>query len=91
MEDALRRIDDHLEKQDAKLDTIKEMVIRHDTHMTGLLGNGQPGRITVMEATIDDLKHDRDKAKGWIAGILFIGTVLGWAGHFAIDLFSHAK
>ena len=57
------------------------------THLKGLLGNGQPGRITLIEADVDNLKLDRARLKGYIGGIGAVVVALGWAGHIFIDYF----
>lgn len=47
-------------------DRVIEKLTRLETHMEGLIGNGQPGRITKLEDRIESL-DDRWK---WSAGVI---------------------
>ena len=72
-----------------RLDDISNDQAEARTHLKNLLGNGQPGRMTIVEAEVDDLKRWRDGAKGYLAGAVAVIILLGWLGHFAIDYFLH--
>lgn len=48
------------------------------THMEGLVGNGQPGRINLIEEKVTVLGKDISRAKGWAAGIGSAALVV-WA------------
>jgi hypothetical protein len=50
---------------------------------SAIVGNekmGQEGmivRLQQLEAKVDEMEKQMDKAKGWLAGALFVGSVVG--------------
>ncbi len=56
-----------------------DSLARLNTNMTSLVGNGQPGRIHIIEATLEDLKKAR-----WTIGAMVLGitTAVSAAIHF---------
>ena len=56
-----------------------DSLARLETHMESLVGNGQPGRVSVLETDIEALKKAR-----WTIGGLVIGiaTTVSAAVHF---------
>lgn len=79
IEDAFARVND-------KLDRLGEMSTTTRTQMTGLVGNGQPGRIGVIEEDVDQLKEYKNTVKGWILGVGGIIVALGGLIHYLVDL-----
>lgn len=55
---------------------VKESLARLEANMTALVGNGQPGRITKVEADVEDLKSSNNKRIGFTSAFAFIVT--GW-------------
>lgn len=50
----------------------RDMVIEHDTQLKDLMGNGNPGRIRLMEDDIKDLINMKWKIVGFIVGLVFL-------------------
>lgn len=48
----------------SKLDSLISSVASLDAKMTAVLGNGQPGRLQILEQDVRELKSDSDKDKG---------------------------
>ncbi len=63
--------------------TDRDLLIRLDARVEALhrelLGNGQPGRIAVVEERVDSLEQTRDRARGWLAGASAILAAI-WGG-----------
>jgi len=71
---------------------LRELRTDHNTHarevgerlaalelgMRDLRGNGQPGRITLLEAAIDDLRRWRWWLLGAGAGVSCVVSIVGW-------------
>jgi len=57
-----------------------------DTHLAGLLGNGQPGRIAKLEIAVTDLVEHKNKALGYVAALGGFLTILGVVGHYIVDM-----
>jgi uncharacterized protein with ACT and thioredoxin-like domain len=76
--------DDILREQTKALASIDSNVkyLRKD-----LLGNGQPGRLQIVEENIKDLEAHKNRALGWIAGAgAFIAAALA-----IFEYFQHTK
>lgn len=56
------------------------------TKVTALVGNGQPGEITLIKDRLTVLEEVKNKAAGYATAIVGFGTLLGVAGHFLVDL-----
>lgn len=69
-----------------KLDRLSQDLAHMKAHVEGLIGNGQPGRISVIEADVDDLKTAKAGMKGYLAGLGAALTLLGAALHFMVDM-----
>lgn len=61
---------------------VLEGLTRLETHMEVLIGNGQPGKITLMENDINDLKQKSWKTSGIVIGISGVLSAVGAAIHF---------
>jgi hypothetical protein len=57
-----------------------------DVHLAGLLGNGQPGRIKIIEDRVGGLVQQKDWLKGYVAAIGAIVVILGALAHFLVDV-----
>jgi hypothetical protein len=55
------------------------------THMKSLVGNGQPGRIALIEQAVERHERYSQRTRGYIAGVLgvltLLGSVTGWVLH----------
>lgn len=51
-----------------ELRMIGERLARLETHVESLVGNGQPGRLTLVENKVSELQHWRWKATGIYTG-----------------------
>lgn len=72
-----------------RLNEIQEDTTASKTQLKALLGNGQPGKISLIEGNLKDLNEYKANAKGYLAALAAISTVLAGLLHFAIDLFRH--
>lgn len=72
-----------------RLNDIASTVTEVDTKMHSLVGNGQPGRVGVLEKDVEELKGHANKAKGYFAALAAVSTVLGGLLHYIIDLVKH--
>jgi archaellum component FlaC len=87
-----QRMYDKIDGVSEQISEVKEEVSEIRTQVKNLVGNGQPGRIDKIDNKIDEitqdvgaLKSERDRAKGYFAGIAFVTVVFGWIGHILID------
>lgn len=69
-----------------RLDEIATQTTKTETHLHGLIGNGQPGRIGLIEADIKSLKEGRQWARGYFAAMGAVLTILGILGHYLVDI-----
>lgn len=72
-----------------RLNDIDRKVTESSTKLHGLLGNGQPGRVGVLEKDVGELKEEASRAKGYMAALVGVGTVVGGAIHYVLDLIKH--
>lgn len=56
------------------------------TKVVGLVGNGQPGAIQILQSDVSSLKEWRSKQTGIVAAISTLIGFLGFASHFVWDL-----
>lgn len=56
----------------------RERLARLETQMYGLMGNGQPGRISLLERSVDSLKQWRWWVVGAAAGGAAVISVIAW-------------
>ena len=59
-----------------------ERLARLETQMYGLMGNGQPGRISLLEQSVDSLSRWRWWVVGAAAGCTAVISVLAWIVEF---------
>jgi hypothetical protein len=65
------------------LDGFEKLTSKVDEMYSAIVGNekmGQEGmivRLQQLEAKVDEMEKQMDKAKGWLAGALFVGSVVG--------------
>lgn len=69
-----------------RINEISTQVTEVSTHVKGLVGNGQPGKIQLLEADVSSLKEWRSKQTGIMYAISTGISVLGFASHFVWDL-----
>jgi hypothetical protein len=64
--------------------SMSDMAIFHhcQTHLAALVGNGQPGKVTLMENRISILEKFKERTLGYVGAITAIGTTLGELAHF---------
>lgn len=55
-----------------------ERVSVNETQLHSLLGNGQPGRISMIERSVDALKQWRWKVVGMASGASAVISVIAW-------------
>jgi hypothetical protein len=55
--------------QDDFQDHVIDVLARLDTHMSDLVGNGQPGRVQKLETSVEELKKARWTLGGMIIGV----------------------
>lgn len=55
-----------------------ERLARLETSMHTLIGNGQPGRITLLETAVDQLKQFRWWMIGAAAGVSAVVSAVAW-------------
>lgn len=70
-----------------RLDDIQENTIRNTTKLEALVGNGQPGKIRLLESDIEELKEWKATAKGWMGSLTLAGAMLTGGIHLLIDYF----
>lgn len=46
---------------------IRDKTVRHDENLEDILGNGQPGRLTLVENNVEDLMKFKWKVAGGVA------------------------
>lgn len=71
-----------MEKLDEIAKQLKEVhgnVIALRTQMTALVGNGQPGRVGVLERRMEELQSQVDRWRGAVAVLAFLVVVLASA------------
>jgi len=80
------------ERVHERLSVISDAQIEARTHLKNLLGNGQPGRVTLIEADVENLRKDlteeqtaRKEIRSYIKGAMAIFLLLGFAGHLVVD------
>ena len=54
-----------------------ESLSRLESHMTSLIGNGQPGRIKEIEMKVEDLQKNQWRFGGAVTGICLIISAIG--------------
>ena len=59
---------------------IRDKVITHDTSIKDIIGNGQPGRLKVLEEQVEELKELKWKLVGLVVGIVMLveGSHIGF-------------
>ena len=84
MIDDRANLHERLSRQDKILGSIDTnlALLRKD-----IFGNGQPGRLTIIESKIDDLEAHKNRAIGWALGA---GAVIG-AALTLFEYFHHVK
>lgn len=66
----------------SRLDGIAAEQARTSTHINGLIGNGQPGRITNLETAVQELKDKKSEARGALWAFGLIGTAIEVGAHW---------
>jgi len=93
--DAFERVHERLDGIKDQLSEAKSHLAKVDTHLGGLLGNGQPGRIKSIENAVAQLKEERDVTKGYIKGAAAImgaaAVVLSALVNWLINLWMKVK
>lgn len=51
---------------------IFKKVIEHDVQLKDLMGNGQPGRVKILEDNVQDLLSMKWKLAGFVVGLVFL-------------------
>lgn len=59
---------------------IRDKVISHDTSIKDIIGNGQPGRLKILEEQVEELKELKWKLVGLVVGIVMLveGSHIGF-------------
>ena len=57
---------------------MRERVTATETQMYSLMGNGQPGRVTLLERAVDKLQQWRWQVVGMAAGASTVISVIAW-------------
>ncbi|HEY9703676.1 MAG TPA: hypothetical protein V6C58_14610 [Allocoleopsis sp.] len=64
---------DEMEKANEKIEKIYLLLAGDKSlHQEGLIE-----RVIMLESEVNQMKNQMEKAKGWIAGALFVGSILG--------------
>jgi hypothetical protein len=69
----------------SRVDEIRDLATKNATQMTTLIGNGQKGRIRILEENVEALNSHKDKATGYIAALIGVATILSVVGHWLVD------
>lgn len=69
-----------------RMNELSTQVTEVRTKVVGLVGNGQPGKIQLLEADVSLLKEWKSKQTGIVAAISGVIGFLGFASHFIWDL-----
>jgi len=70
-----------------RMNDIEREVIVTKTKVVGLVGNGQPGEITLIKEELKDIALWRAKMIGYVAAVSGGIGVCGFLMHFAFDYF----
>ncbi len=62
---------------EATLEKFDETLVRFDHQ---LFGNGQPGKLTILDKRVDDLEETHSRVKGAIATLAAFVTAIGGTG-----------
>jgi hypothetical protein len=80
--ESLREIRSEQVTQGKDLASVKES-------LHSIVGNGQPGRLGIVEQDIKDLREWQAHSKGWFAGLSGVAAVFGAVGHWLVDSMRH--
>jgi hypothetical protein len=80
--ESLREIRTEQVTQGKDLASVKES-------LHSIVGNGQPGRLQLVEADVKDLRDWKNHSRGWFAGLSAAAAVLGAVGHWIVDSIRH--
>ena len=64
------------ERVESRFDEIAPAIARLETQMTTLVGNGKPGRVTVLEEEVEALKLKKSWLSGYVAFVVSATAIL---------------